>query len=277
MSDLYSPEFYKQLASSFGQDSFIKQMVLDKLMKDSGFNEMLSLSRSLQRPEDKLLPQKTSEEKIQGGKADGKPDSKYPSSEITKGTKVEMEHTDDPDIAKEITKDHLEEHKSYYIGLRLMEKALEKEAGVREWLAGLALAGSLSAPMAAKAGPAEMAAWKAMTSKLTPQMTQRVGKINDKLSIMESLGLGVYGKDRLAQELAKIEAGKSIAKSRAIDVSDIQEIYNKLIGAEKKVLGGKGIGMGEVMSLKEKIPSTISNISQKLEEYVPPRTLAGNP
>ena len=46
---------------------------------------------------------------------------------LSKGTKVEMEHTDNPQIAKEIAKDHLREHPKYYEALEKMEAELEDE------------------------------------------------------------------------------------------------------------------------------------------------------
>ena len=64
------------------------------------------------------------EEHIPGGIADGKKPSDYEKSQIEKGKSVEFEHTDDPDTAREISMDHLEEHKDYYIGLEHMENML---------------------------------------------------------------------------------------------------------------------------------------------------------
>lgn len=43
-------------------------------------------------------------------------------SELKKGIKVEMEHTNDPSIAREIAKDHLMEDPDYYDKLEKMEK-----------------------------------------------------------------------------------------------------------------------------------------------------------
>ena len=42
------------------------------------------------------------------------PDDQYDPVELAKGTKVELEHTQDRRIAKRIAKDHLDETKSYY-------------------------------------------------------------------------------------------------------------------------------------------------------------------
>ena len=53
-------------------------------------------------------------ELIEGGRAKGMPDSKFPKDQLEKGIKVEKEHTVDPNIAKEISKDHLVENDQYY-------------------------------------------------------------------------------------------------------------------------------------------------------------------
>lgn len=65
-------------------------------------------------------------EKIKGGLADGKPDSKYDKKQLEKGRKIEKEHTDDPAKANEISKDHLEECPDYYTRLEKLENECEK-------------------------------------------------------------------------------------------------------------------------------------------------------
>lgn len=69
---------------------------------------------------------KTAEEKLKGGVADGKPDSAFPESEVAQGTEVEFEHVRDREIAKEIAKDHLTESVKYYDELEELEESLEK-------------------------------------------------------------------------------------------------------------------------------------------------------
>lgn len=80
-----------------------------------------------------------SEEKLKGGLADGKPDSKYDSSQLRSGVKVEFEHTTDPDKAKEVAKDHLEEIPDYYTRLEKMEEEAlgkqEKASSYADYLA----------------------------------------------------------------------------------------------------------------------------------------------
>lgn len=63
---------------------------------------------------------------LPGGKADRKTPNDYEKNQIQKGQDVEFEHTNDPDIAKEIAMDHLEEHDDYYAGLKHMEDLLSE-------------------------------------------------------------------------------------------------------------------------------------------------------
>ena len=58
-----------------------------------------------------------------GGIADNVPDSAFDLEQLKIGQEIELEHTDDPELAKEIAKDHLREHKDYYKKLQEMEKS----------------------------------------------------------------------------------------------------------------------------------------------------------
>lgn len=62
---------------------------------------------------------------IKGGIADKSDYSKFRQDQLRKGIKVEMEHTNDPKIAKEIAGDHLKEYPKYYDALHKMEKKLD--------------------------------------------------------------------------------------------------------------------------------------------------------
>lgn len=67
---------------------------------------------------------------IPGGRANGKTPSDYNKKNIEKGKNIEFEHTDNPNTAREIAMDHLEEHGTYYddnIGLPNMEDRLKKD------------------------------------------------------------------------------------------------------------------------------------------------------
>ena len=68
-------------------------------------------------------------DKLKGGLADAtQPEA--PQAEVRKGIDVEMEHTNDPAVAREITNDHLEEHDKYYTALSEMEDNLTEEEGM---------------------------------------------------------------------------------------------------------------------------------------------------
>jgi len=67
-------------------------------------------------------------DKIPGGLADEKSPKDFDKDQIAKGVKVEMEHTDDKELAKEITMDHLTENDKYYDHLEEMEKDMDKDS-----------------------------------------------------------------------------------------------------------------------------------------------------
>lgn len=73
-------------------------------------------------------------DEVFGGFGDDQKDNRYDKEQLEKGIKVEMEHTNDPEKAKEIVKDHLEESKDfkgedggkYYDRLDDMEEEIKK-------------------------------------------------------------------------------------------------------------------------------------------------------
>jgi DNA-directed RNA polymerase alpha subunit len=58
---------------------------------------------------------------------DDRLDSDYDKTQLENGVKVEMEHTDNKEIAKKIAKDHLDEFPDYYVELAKMEEKLKGE------------------------------------------------------------------------------------------------------------------------------------------------------
>jgi hypothetical protein len=92
------------------------------------------------------------EDQLQGGRADDVPDEDLPMEQLLKGIKVEMEHTDDEDLAKEIATDHLEEFDDYYDALAEMEDDLRKKGQGR---GGEDAPTSRWVPEVAKDGPYE--------------------------------------------------------------------------------------------------------------------------
>ena len=67
------------------------------------------------------------EDKIKGGAADKSKPSDFNNKQLEMGIKVEMEHTSDKSIAKEIAMDHLKEFPDYYTRLNTMEDKAKKE------------------------------------------------------------------------------------------------------------------------------------------------------
>jgi len=60
------------------------------------------------------------------GKHRDVPNDKFDPEQLKIGVKIEREHTEDPDIALQIAKDHLAEIPDYYTRLVAMEKSAGK-------------------------------------------------------------------------------------------------------------------------------------------------------
>ena len=69
---------------------------------------------------------------LQNEPADTRPDDDYDPQQLAMGIKVEMEHTDNEEIAKRIAKDHLDEFSDYYTRLEKMENEAKQEHGITE-------------------------------------------------------------------------------------------------------------------------------------------------
>jgi len=67
-------------------------------------------------------------DKVPGGRADKKKPEDFDPKELAMGIKVEREHTDDPDMPREIAMDHLTEDPKYYTHLKEMENKYVKGA-----------------------------------------------------------------------------------------------------------------------------------------------------
>lgn len=69
-------------------------------------------------------------DRLPGGKGDDKTPEDFPPDDIKIGTKVEREHTTNPDIATEIAIDHLSENPGYYD--KLISSGIADEKGARD-------------------------------------------------------------------------------------------------------------------------------------------------
>jgi len=88
-------------------------------------------SHFLNNPEPQLASDKMNWYKkargVPGGLADKKKPSDFNKRQLDMGVEVEMEHTDDRDLSKDITMDHLQEYPTYYTELDEMERKLEEK------------------------------------------------------------------------------------------------------------------------------------------------------
>lgn len=62
------------------------------------------------------------EDLLPGGKGDDLPDDKFDKAQLDAGIAVELEHTKNHTLAKEIAKDHLSEDPDYYKKLKTIHK-----------------------------------------------------------------------------------------------------------------------------------------------------------
>jgi hypothetical protein len=83
--------------------------------------------RHPEKKEAKVEVKSDSIETAPGGLGNKKPDSDFDAEQLEKGRKVEMEHTTDPEVAKDIAKDHLVEDKDYYKKLELIHPHKDEE------------------------------------------------------------------------------------------------------------------------------------------------------
>lgn len=67
------------------------------------------------------LKEQTDQDTLPVGKHNDVPDSNYDQHELEMGIEVEKEHTDNPEFAKAISRDHLAEFPDYYTRLKKME------------------------------------------------------------------------------------------------------------------------------------------------------------
>jgi len=65
-------------------------------------------------------------ERIPGGLAAGRRPDQFDPAQLQRGIRVELEHTSDPSVAREIAMDHLIEHPNYYTALDQMERGLKR-------------------------------------------------------------------------------------------------------------------------------------------------------
>lgn len=179
------------------------------------------------------------EDLIKGGKADKKNPDSFNSTELAKGIKVEMEHTDDPKKAKEIAMDHLVEDPAYYSKLSQIEgDYIEKNKS------------------------------KESKSKKRTDLPMEVGKkcVVDKANQMKT-PKGVT-KDKASANKAKKETIKPAKKVQTLThnakkAKGIKSV-EKPIGKEKKIKLKEGFGNKEPKPIRDK---TVNKIHKDVNRY----------
>lgn len=79
------------------------------------------------------MSKKPFNQKLKGGLADNKKPSDFDQKQLSKGVKVELEHTKDKNLAKEIAMDHMMEDEKYYTHLNEMEKKYKKAFNLKKF------------------------------------------------------------------------------------------------------------------------------------------------
>lgn len=100
----------------------LPQLAAMKQNAPDAYRSVLALVQSVTAMSHQLFQQ----EELTGGKADNVPDEQFDPQQLQEGVSHEMEHTDNPDAAKEIAKDHISEDQNYYTKLKAIEPTLDK-------------------------------------------------------------------------------------------------------------------------------------------------------
>ncbi len=96
-----------------------------KILTRLGFTHLMSSSNALPNQiwaSRRARMTRRLTEVLPGGLGDGQPDSAFDPQALKSGQQVELEHTSNKTLAKEIAKDHLTESPDYYKKLRKMER-----------------------------------------------------------------------------------------------------------------------------------------------------------
>lgn len=120
-------EFEKHVADGYDDPEYILKYIIGLRKAEEAFNRMKSKTAN------KQSWYAIAKEKVPGGFSSGKPDSDFDQDQIKKGIEIELEHTNDREMAKEIAKDHLVEDPKYYDHLKEMEDKYVKKSSDKGW------------------------------------------------------------------------------------------------------------------------------------------------
>lgn len=184
-------------------------------------------------------------EKLVGGLGDYKPDSSFDKKSLEKGIKVELEHTKDRQIAKEISKDHLSEDASYYDKLEQMEKTPTIPPPPLESANNLPVQISLIVPSTSNVKDHK---GDLKSKKIKPQQfTKRVNEVKKEF-------IKRFGADTAVQEVGSYTMDGKLVKERGVIVESSTTIprYKKNIAGIARFTEAKrkSFGNQDTMALK---------------------------
>jgi len=146
------------------------------------------------------------EDLIPGGLADYGDPEQYDQRQLNMGIGVELEHTDNKALAKEIAMDHLHEIKDYYTRLKRMESEASSEEDAAEEKRA---AGALEAYMPWYGAAAGGTGGALLGEKLVPARLRTVGMLGGTLL---GTGLGLHSSEALGKALDKKLSKEAWAK-----------------------------------------------------------------
>ncbi len=92
-------------------ENFIKSLKMEPILENAILNGFNVFCEAIEH-----------KDRIPGGLADKKIPEDFDQAQLNKGIKIELEHTSDEKMAREIAMDHLMEDKNYYTKLEKVEK-----------------------------------------------------------------------------------------------------------------------------------------------------------
>jgi hypothetical protein len=161
-------------------------------------------------------------DKVPGGQADKKQPKDFDPEQLAKGKKVEMEHTDDPDLALEIAMDHLTEDPKYYDYLEEMESKFEKHA---EFIGKPRTVDDVS-----RAIKRAIRAWDAGRLDFDIDLAEALGKFDKKLKEGVTFSDYVDIKTVIGQEVDLLKTSLSVTANKTIKVlRDLLRAISRLV------------------------------------------------
>jgi hypothetical protein len=192
-------------------------------------------------------------DKIPGGKGDGKKPSDFDPKQMEKGLKVEMEHTDDPEVAEEIEMDHLTEFDGYYDELEEMEDDLKKKSKYTppDYPTGTAIERARGIKVAVKT--------------FYEDLYQYGRSYRDEMSYVKDSVLPA-----LFEIIIQMQNGETFD-----DSAELEEMYQGLQGIMSKVSGDPGMSIRAVENLQPALDMLSEWIGDLADDYS--KTALGRP